>query len=98
LENWLETSVALLVSINTLAAYSGMMNRHVIPAMGQLKLDKVHPSQIQSLYSDMTGRRLSPRTVRYTHMVLKSAIQQAVRFRQLPFDPADGVSLPEAAS
>lgn len=32
--------------------------------------------------------------VRYTHTVLKASLRQAVQWRQLPFNPADNLSLP----
>ena len=38
----------------------------------------------------MTERGLSARTVRYAHVVVKSAMQQAVRWRLLE-NPADGL-------
>jgi integrase len=47
------------------------------------------------MYQQMSDRRLSARTVRYTRVVLKSAMQQAVRWRLLLENPADGVKVPQ---
>lgn len=43
----------------------------------------------------MIERGLSARTVRYTHVVLRSALQQAVGWRLLLENPADGIKLPQ---
>jgi integrase len=43
----------------------------------------------------MTERGLSARTVRYAHVVLKCATQQAVRWRLLLENPADGLRVPQ---
>ena len=95
LENWLTTSAALRVSVHTLGTYRGMLRLHVIPAIGQTQLDKVSPSQLQSLYAKLADRS---RTMQYTHMVLKSALKQAVQFRLIAFNPAEGLSLPVKVS
>lgn len=42
----------------------------------------------------MTERDLSPRTVRYTHTILSSALKQAVRWNMLVRNPCVGVDLP----
>ena len=42
------------------------------------------------MYQQMSDRGLSARTLRYTHVVLKSAMQQAVLWRLLLENPADG--------
>jgi integrase len=95
LENWLTTSAALRVSTRTPISYRGMISKHVLPAIGHTMLDKVSASQLQSLYATLAAR---PRTIQYTHMVLKSALKQAVQFRLIAFNPADGVRLPAKES
>jgi integrase len=49
------------------------------------------------VYQQMSERGLSARTVRYAHVVLKYAMQQAVRWRLLLENPADGVKVPQQA-
>jgi integrase len=43
----------------------------------------------------MLERKLSARTVRGAHVVLSSALKQAVRWRMLPLNPAQSVELPK---
>jgi integrase len=47
------------------------------------------------MYLQMTERGLSARTVRYAHVVVKSAMQQAVRWRLLLENSADGLKVPQ---
>lgn len=52
--------------------------------------------RFQLTWSDVAvpiPKRLSARTVRYTHAVLCSALQQAVKWRLLAYNPADSVEL-----
>ena len=42
----------------------------------------------------MIDRKLSARTVRYAHAVLRAAIRQAIRWQLLLSDPTQGVALP----
>ena len=43
----------------------------------------------------MMERGLSARTVRYTHVVLRSAMRQALNWRLLPVSPVDGLKVPQ---
>ena len=43
----------------------------------------------------MQARNLSPRTVQYTHRVLRNALEQAVKWRILIHNPAQYVELPK---
>lgn len=53
---------------------------------------------IQTFYSSLSARELSPRTVRFTHSVLTSAFKQAVRWRMLAHNPCESVELPRKAT
>jgi integrase len=49
---------------------------------------------IQALYSQLLDRKLSARTIRYTHAVFFSALRQAVRWKLLLSNPAENIDLP----
>jgi len=66
----------------------------VIPVLGDRKLSHLRLPEIDKLYADMRSRGLSPRTVRYTHSVLRSALNQAVRARLIANNPTDYATLP----
>jgi len=70
-ENWFEV-VKNRVGEKPLSDYKDLVRLHIKPAIGKTRLDKLKPEQIQVLYNDMIDQKLSPRTVRYTHTILKS--------------------------
>jgi integrase len=88
------------VSPKTHERYGEIVSNFLIPALGALPLAKLTPSQIEKAYSDWAsgGRRdskpggLSPRTRRYIHVVLKSALSRAVEQQLLVRNPADILS------
>jgi integrase len=70
------------------------MARYVRPRLGERRLGELSPVEIQALYGELLNRKLSARTICYTHAVLFSALRQAVRWRFLLSNPAEDVHLP----
>ena len=71
-----------------------MLWRYIRPAIGTRMLVSLSPLEIQSAYQIMIDRKLSARTVRYAHAVLRAAVRQAIRWQLLFSDPTQGVQLP----
>jgi hypothetical protein len=65
------------------------------PNLGERVLAAMRPLDIQTVYQQMMERSLSARTIRYTHVVLRSAMRQALQWRLLLENPADGVKVPQ---
>jgi integrase len=95
LDRWLETAVGPRVRPKTFQDYRGMLYRYVRPVLGERVLAALRPLDLQSVYQQMIERGLSARTVRYANVVLKCAMQQAVRWRLLLENPADGLKVPQ---
>jgi len=95
LDRWLETAVRARVRPKTFQDYQGMLHRYVRPILGNRILAGMRPLDLQTMYQQMTERGVSARTVRYAHVVVKSAMQQAVRWRLLLENPADGLRVPQ---
>lgn len=95
LTRWLETSVRKSRRWNTAEEYEALLRRYVRGRIGARQLAKLTPLEIQAVYSEMLGEKLSARTVRYVHAVLHSALKQAVKWRLLATNPADSVDLPK---
>src|SRR5207302_4509394 len=75
--------------------YQGMLHRYVRPVLGEQILAALQPLDLQAMYQHMTERGLSARTIRYAHVLIKSAMQQAVRWRLLIENPADEFKVPQ---
>src|SRR5580700_3250056 len=97
LDKWLETAAKPKLRAKTHRDYEALLRRYVRPALGSRPASKIEPLEIQGLYADMQERGLSARTVRFTHAVLRSALQQAVKWKLIPQNPALSVDLPKQA-
>lgn len=95
LTEWLDSSVKVRVRERTFYDYKKLIERYIAPKLGFIKLSQLTPLHIQSLYATMQENGLSARTVRYTHSVLRSALEQAVKWNFLVHNPATRVAQPQ---
>jgi integrase len=100
LDQWIEAH-AVTIKPKTLQDYRQLMDRHVKPRIGSLRLKAVRPGQITKLYRELVtagGRRgtgLSPRTVECVYAVLRKAFRDAVAVDQLlPSSPVERAKRP----
>ena len=95
LEDWYKTK--LDVTDQTLNGYRYLMEHHAVPAFGSRRLQEITPQVLQSFYSDLKAtKRLSPRTIRYTHAVLHQAFEWAVEpGKLLATNPTARLKLPK---
>ena len=94
LDKWLKHKAKGSLAANTLEQYTEIVNRYVKPLIGQARLRDLTPLVIQAAYDDLSSR-VSPRTVRYAHAVLSSALKQAVKWQMMIDNPALFVDLPK---
>jgi integrase len=100
LNEWIEAH-AVAIKPKTLQDYRHLINRHVTPHIGALRLQAVRPARITTLYRDLAasggrnGNSLSPRTIEYVHAVLRKAFRDAVVIEQLlPSNPVERAKRP----
>jgi len=94
LDWWLYGAVDGRLRAKTARDYRTLLDRYVRPALGEIRIDRLRPLALQSVLLNMSARGLSPRTVRYTHAVLRSALDQARRWRLLDENPSLDMPLP----
>jgi integrase len=85
---WLEDSARGDLSPRTYTNYKLQLRRHIVPTIGRVKLAKLNPAHVQALYAAKLRDGLAPGSVRYTHAVLRRALEQAVRWNLIPRNPA----------
>jgi hypothetical protein len=56
-----------------------MLHRYVRPILGERIPAALRTLDLQAVYQHMTERGLSAGTIRYAHVLMKGAMQQAVR-------------------
>jgi len=104
LERWIADYARSNVAGKTLERYQQMIDDHVAPEIGHIRLAKLQPLHIQSLYAAKlaNGRKdggggLAAQTVVHMHRILRTALGQAVKWQLLARNPVDAVEPPRAA-
>ena len=93
---------------STWANYRTYTAAYVVPILGQIKLQALTPVQLNHLYAHLLergrrktisgGRRLAPKTVRNVHVMLHSALHDAMRWGYLVRNVAEAADPPAARS
>jgi integrase len=95
LDRWLEAAAKPRLGASSYDDYERLLRYYIRPELGATPLQKLTALDIQKVYAGMQARNLSPRTVQYTHRVLRNALEQAVKWRLLTHNPAQHVELPK---
>jgi integrase len=93
LRNWLVTK-QIEMRPSAFRRVEEHVRLRLIPALGQTRLTKVTPQQIQALYAESLTRDLAPSTVRGMHFTLRNALETAVEQSMLSRNPAQAVKKP----
>jgi integrase len=94
LERWLSDCLTPLVKSgkmehSTYVRYAGIVNNHISPTIGLMKLRGLSRAEVRALYS-AKGKELSPRSVDYIHVTLQKDLSQAMRDDLIPRNVATG--------
>jgi integrase len=79
LEQWLET-VRNRIRPTTYRSYEQVVRVHLIPFLGAITLAKLQPHHVHQLVSSRLERGLSPRTADYCRVVLRAALNDALKW------------------
>jgi len=102
LRQWLQDYATMSVRPTTLQRYKGIVEGHIIPAIGNIPLVRLQPSAVQSCYTkSLNGARLdgkpghlTAKSVLEHHRLLKEALSHAVKWGLVSRNVADAVSPP----
>ncbi len=109
MQMWYEVYAEPRLRENTKDYYLNYINNHIIPELGDIKLDKLTTIQIQKFYNDLQkngrvqryqhielkNKGLSVRVVHGIHTLLNNCLEQAVAERLILVNPARGCKLPK---
>jgi len=105
LERWLNEYKKPILRPSTYASYSKDIANHILPYLGSKRITQLKTAEIQKHYNRLLesgrmqdngkGKGLSNATVRGIHMILREALDSAVREGLIPKNPADGTSPPK---
>ena len=101
-EEWLPAMRPPRVRPSTWLSYQKSIERHLVPGLGHLPLQRLTPAQLTAYYRTLleaghrSGRgRLAPKTVRNIHGTLHTALRDAVRWEYLARNVAATADLPK---
>jgi integrase len=94
LDVWLKGSVYSSVRRSTYDRDSNLVNNHIKPILGGLKLKKLNSAHVQSFYRDRLDAGLSASTVLKMHDILRRGLAQATKWHLVPKNVADVVKPP----
>ncbi len=91
---WLEEVHKSSIKISTYVKYRKLINGYIIPALGHLKLEKLTPQHVKSLYNQKAKDGLAAKTINSIHGVLHEALKNAVLWNLVSRNVCDVVSPP----
>jgi integrase len=89
---WLTEVVKRKATRKTFHSYSEMI-APLLDSVGAVRLDKLESADLQTYYTDLAARGLSPRTIRYVHTIIKSALSYAEHSQLITRNPAKGPAI-----
>jgi integrase len=96
LEHWLEEVHKPNIRLASYRIYHVSLNKHILPVIGHVQLQKLTAQQVQALYARKVKEGFSSSVIRTMHGLLHKALDQAVSWKLISNNVCDGVSLPRA--
>ena len=81
-------------SVGTYNMYRIVVEKHVIPSLGYVRLQQLKPQQVQSFYARKLKEGLGQKRVRGIHAVLHKALENAVKWSLVGRNVCDAVNPP----
>jgi len=94
LQRWLADYAKAAVRRSTYESYEWSINKHLIPRIGSIQLQKIKPMQIQTMMTELSKTKLSTTSVRYIYNVLNIALNRAMKWQILTSNPCIAVEPP----
>ncbi|MGE1062437.1 tyrosine-type recombinase/integrase [Megasphaera paucivorans] len=110
-EEWIvQYSVKQRLAPRTIDSYRRLLETHIKPNIGSLKMVDVTPIILEKLFTDLSNQRkavkqrrsadktLSPRTVRGIYFLVSRIFRTAFRLGQIPNNPMEKIDAPKGGS
>ena len=76
---WLRDVVAVRNRPRTAESYATIVNNHLIPKIGALRLSRLQPADVERMEAELLKSGLSSNTVHHIHVVLTKSLKDAMR-------------------
>jgi integrase len=84
LEHWLDNIARPNLRESSYSAYRVAVTKHLIPALGRHRLDRLEPEHLERLYRRMIDRGSKPATAHQVHRTIRVALGEAHRRGHVP--------------
>lgn len=95
MSQWMIEYVVPNTRQKTVERYRGIIDRHIVPALGHLRLIKVAPRDIRFMEAKLLDSGMSPKGVEMVHTVISGAYKYALRMDVAWRNPAKAVTPPK---
>ena len=79
LEHWLTNIAQPSLRHSSFNAYRFAVDKHLVPALGRLRLNRLEPEQLERLYQGMFESGARPGTAHQVHRTIRTALGEAFR-------------------
>ena len=94
MDDWLKDK-KISVKKTTYESYKALVDKHVLPALGNVKLSDISSSQIKYFIRDLyTKKELADESIQKIYMIIKNSLNSAVKFELLAKNACDKVDRP----
>lgn len=83
------------LSRSTIASYRIIIDNHIVPQLGHLKLQKITGEHIQELYAVLQAKQLKPTYIQMIHSVLNMTLQEALKQKRIASNPCLLAEIPQ---
>ena len=95
-KDWVESWITLRtgkVNARTIERYAQLLRLHVVPTLGERRLQTIRPKDIDTLYASLAPK-LAARTIHHVHVVLGACLATAVRKGEIRVNPVANADAP----
>ena len=94
LDQWLEQVHKPAIRTSTYYMYRTILDKHIIPTLGHIRLQRLTPQQVQAFYAGKVEDGFGFHWVKKFHIVLHAALENAVRWNLVARNVCDLVTPP----
>lgn len=94
LTTWLQDTAQPRLRDRTYLRYRELIELHVLPMLGKVKLQKLSPQHLQKLYNQKREEGYAPQTIKHIHRVLHRALNDALKWDLVAKNICNAVDAP----
>ena len=98
LTRWLQDVVRPRVRPRTFVGYEAAIEHHISPHLGRVRLAKLTPQHLQAWMATLETKGVSAGRRRYARVVLRTALNTAIRWRLITMNAATLIDAPRTTS